>query len=374
VTRVALVCEPPDGGAAEHVAELALQLPDHRYEPVVFASKGFAAGERLAAAGRTVQTLALGRGYRNPPAEIAAVRELTRALRRGRFSLVHSHAAKAGALGRVAAVLAGIPAVYTPHCFPFVGEITKRRRFFSLTVERALSRVTAAIICVCEDERRVAIAGGLPPARLVVVYNGCAACDEGIEGDPRLLALRGTGLLVGAVTVLRRQKALEVLLDAVPRLRVRVPEARIAIVGDGPQLASLRERATRLGLLDAAIVSFVPYTAPAARHLRALDVYVLPSAWEALSIGLLEAQACGVPQVATDVGGAREAVVPATGILVPPRDPARLADALAALLRDPERRAAMAAASQARHRERFTSERMVAETAALYDRVLATRR
>jgi polysaccharide biosynthesis protein PelF len=78
-----------------------------------------------------------------------------------------------------------------------------------------------------------------------------------------------------------------------------------------------------------------------------------------------------VPQVTTDVGGNREAVDDATGLVVPPSDPAALAAALVALLRDPARRAAMAAASRRRHAERFSLERMLAATAAVYARVLA---
>ena len=77
---------------------------------------------------------------------------------------------------------------------------------------------------------------------------------------------------------------------------------------------------------------FEPFRPPAANHLRELAVYVLPTGWEAFPIGLLEAMACGVPQVATDVGGTREAQTP---VLVPPDDPDALADAVIALLRDP---------------------------------------
>ena len=73
---------------------------------------------------------------------------------------------------------------------------------------------------------------------------------------------------------------------------------------------------------------FEPFRGSAAEHLRELAVYVLPSSWEAFPIGVLEALACGVPQVATDVGGTREAVTPETGILVAPRDPDALADAV----------------------------------------------
>jgi glycosyltransferase involved in cell wall biosynthesis len=100
---------------------------------------------------------------------------------------------------------------------------------------------------------------------------------------------------------------------------------------------------------------------------------VLASSWEAFPIGALEALASGVPQVATDVGGTAEAVTAETGVLVPPRDPAALAEAVIALLRDPERRARMSAASRARHADRFGVERMVARTAALYGELLERR-
>jgi glycosyltransferase involved in cell wall biosynthesis len=117
-------------------------------------------------------------------------------------------------------------------------------------------------------------------------------------------------------------------------------------------------------------VTFLPFAEPPGRFLRALDVYVLPSAWESFPIGILEAQACGVPQVVTAVGGTREAVVPETGLVVPARDPRAIAAAIRELVADPARRARMAAASRRRHAAHYTTERMVAETAAVYDDVL----
>jgi glycosyltransferase involved in cell wall biosynthesis len=183
--------------------------------------------------------------------------------------------------------------------------------------------------------------------------------------------LRTRGPVVGAVTALRRQKRLDILLDAAPPILAAVPDAAIAIVGDGPDKQALYEHAARLGLdIDPRVV-FLPYRAPAARFLRGLDLYVLPSSWEAFPIGLLEAQACGVPQVATDVGGTSEALVPETGVLVPPLDAPALAAAIITLLRDPARRASMATASRARHAARFGVDRMVARTAAIYDRIIA---
>jgi glycosyltransferase involved in cell wall biosynthesis len=176
--------------------------------------------------------------------------------------------------------------------------------------------------------------------------------------------------VVGTVSTLRRAKRLDILLDAAPRILAAVPEATVHIVGDGPEGPALRAHP---GAADPR-VTFAPFAPPSARHLRGLDVFVLCSAWEAFPIGLLEALACGVPQVAFDVGGVGEAVVPETGLVVPPRDSTALADAVIALLRDPARSAAMAAASRARHAEHFTVERMVAGTAAVYARVLSTPR
>ncbi len=143
-------------------------------------------------------------------------------------------------------------------------------------------------------------------------------------------------MVVGTVSALRRGKGVDVLLDAAPAILAAVPQARLVIAGDGPQEAELKAHPS------AGLVRWEPYRPPASNHLRELDVYVLASSWEAFPIGPLEALACGVPQVVTAVGGTREAVVPETGLLIPPRDPDALAGAVIELLRDPQRRASHA--------------------------------
>ena len=170
--------------------------------------------------------------------------------------------------------------------------------------------------------------------------------------------------------MLRGQKAVEVLLDAAParaRGGARRRGSRSSATGrSAPRWARAPPRS---GSTSASPSS--PSPGRPSPHLRALDVYVLPSAWEAFPIGVLEALACGVPQVATDVGGTREAVVPETGILVPPRDPGALALALTRILQNRGAAARWRPPRGSGTRPHFGLEPMLDATAALYSRVLA---
>jgi glycosyltransferase involved in cell wall biosynthesis len=372
--RVLQLCEPPDGGAAANATELAIRLTALGFH-VEYAGPHEAPGyARLEAAGVAVHRMPLAPGYFNTRDDLAAMRSLRALLREGGYELVHCHSAKAGVLGRLAARRSGARVVYSPHSFSFVGEHSRHRVAAATLIERALARLTDTILCVCEWERRLALERRIAsPGQLRVVHNGTDPCPSNVAPDPRLTALRAAGPLAGAVAHLRRQKRIDVLLDAIPAVLERLPDARIAIVGNGPLRSTLERRARELGLLDGERVVFLDFEEPAARYLRALDLYVLPSGWEALPIAVLEALACGVPQVATDVGGTSEAVAPETGVLVPPGRPDALAEAIVELLGDPERRAAMAEASRRRHRDRFPAEAMAAGTARLYDELLARR-
>jgi glycosyltransferase involved in cell wall biosynthesis len=353
---------------ADHVGALAHGLPAHGWEVEVAGPTSASIYDSLRAAGVAVHAIdPLARGYGRPWCDYRAGSQLGSLLDDGGFDLLHCHSTKAGLVGRLVGRRRDAKVIYTPNCFAWVGEVPGWRRAVAPPVERALGRSTDKLICVAEAERREALEHRIADrSALELVYNGSSPCESFAEspfpddGRP----------LVAAVSVLRRQKRLDVLIEAAPLILAAVPETRIGIVGEGPEEAALR---AKLASMDAAVreaVEMMPFVPPSARYLNALDVFVLCSSWEAFPIAVLEALACGVPQVCTDVGGTAEALTEETGIVIPPRSPRALADAVVDLLRDPERRARMSAAGRARHAALFTQERVVAETAAVYERAL----
>lgn len=352
---------------------LALGMAAQGWEPSVAGPEGAVIHPALERAGVPTARLPLVRGYGRPDLDVRALRRLVAIMARGRYDLIHAHSAKAGVLGRIAARATRTRAIYSPHCFPFVGPWGLPRRAFSVGVERALGPGTATILCVSHDERRLALERHLTvPERLAVVHNGSEPCESGLALDADLAAFAGDSPLAATMAVLRPQKGIDVFVRAAPRILERVPDARLAVIGNGDLRPELEELAR--GTVPESRLRFFDYRGPASRQLASIDVFVLPSAWEAFPISILEAMACGVPQVVTDVGGSAEAVAEGeTGLLCPPNDPEALAARVAELLADGERRARMASASRARHAQRFELQTMVDATVALYDRVASGR-
>ena len=302
---------------------------------------------------------------------MAATREVMRLTKRGRFDILHGHASKAGAYVRLTGCATGVPVIYTPHGFGFAGHVSVARKLFVPPVERWLAHWTDALICVCDAERKEAAERGIgSDGSRRRIYNGCRSCEAVEPFDPPM----NVSSVVGAVAALRPEKGLDVLISAAPQILDAVPEAGVMIIGSGSLEQQLRAQADALSLTQHPRFRFLPFEPPSARYMRALDIAVLPSRWDAFPITAIEALACGVPQVASNVGGIPEAVRPETGVLVPPENPDELAGAVIELLGDPTRRRQMAAAARALHSRTFTLERMAQETEAVYREVLANAR
>ena len=179
------------------------------------------------------------------------------------------------------------------------------------------------------------------------------------------LRIASDGFLVGTVARLDPVKNHALLIDAFARVRALVPEAALVIIGDGPLRSGLEGRARSLGLDQH--VHFVGASTDIAALYRELDLFVLSSNAEGTSMSILEAMASGVCVVATAVGGTPDLLAGgATGVLVPPGDPAALADGLTRMLRDAAQRRRLAAAGRARADEHYSELVMIDAYEALY--------
>jgi glycosyltransferase involved in cell wall biosynthesis len=240
-------------------------------------------------------------------------------------------------------------------------------------VNPLLAHFDGAIIAVSEELRRHMLEARFPAARVAVVRNGIEVGSRASAVDRRVvrraLGIAEAAPLAVSVARLDTVKDFGTLLDAFATVRRRVPDARLLIVGDGPERAWMTQRAAQPDLDGA--VDLLGYRDDVRAVIGAADVYVNSSISEGISITILEAMAAGLPVVATDVGGTPEVLTgDAGGVLVPSRDPGRLASALIDLLADPDRRATMAAAARRRLETSFTIDRMVDEYVNTYRRLL----
>jgi glycosyltransferase involved in cell wall biosynthesis len=230
---------------------------------------------------------------------------------------------------------------------------------------RATRSLPDRVICVSESVRNFVLKKeGLRSDRVLVIENGVEApetVDDSDRGLRRALGFRDEDLVVGMVANMNRPiKGVSYFLDAMPAILRAVPSARFLIVGRGQAEGALREKARALGI-EAQVV-FAGFRSDIGRLYRAMDVSVLTSLSEGLSMTLLESMAHALPVVVTRVGGNPEVVVEGgTGFLVPPKNPAAFAGRVALLLQDPDLRRRMGRAGRARVEDRFrlreTSER-----------------
>jgi glycosyltransferase involved in cell wall biosynthesis len=363
------------GGPALQMVEGGLALSEAGHEGLIVAGEpGIWEGDSthlaLAAGLRVERVPSMGREVA-PHRDLAALASLTALLRRERPDLVHTHTAKAGSLGRVAARMAGVPAlVHTFHGHVLHGYFGRVGSAAALAVERFLGRRTDAIVVEGETQRTEILGLGIGSPETVrsIPIGVPLGPYRDRAGEPGWLRAElgcdGSTPLVGAVMRLAPVKAPWDLLEAFRIARGSHPEARLAILGVGPLGSPFRRRLETLGLSDA--VRLLGYRPDLAGFYRDLDLLALSSWSEGMPTCLVEAQAAGVAVCATRVGAVAEVVgaVPGDGtppspsgdgpsaLLVPPRDPAALGRAMSELLADPGRRRALGEAGR-KQAERF---------------------
>ena len=358
--RVVTLITRLEGGAGILTLRGAKALDPEQFRVTIVTGSGSDLLDQAAAVGLEVIMESALRTPINPWSDVQALHALTTLLRERPFDVAHTHTAKAGVLGRLAANRAAVPRiVHTYHGFPFHEFQSRSRRGTYVAIERGLGRITDVALCVgtgvaVEAVRRRLVA----PERVRTI--GVAV--EEIAGDElparvsgardrarHALGIPADATVIGVVGRLTYQKAPEDFLSMISQL------SGVGVVGVWVGGGELAEHIGRLARAQpAGRIILAGERADVPEVLPAFDVFVLPSLYEGLPTAVVEAMVCGIPVVATAVNAVPDVVVPGeTGLLVPPRRPDLMADAVRYLLDRPTVAVRMADTARARLGERF---------------------
>jgi glycosyltransferase involved in cell wall biosynthesis len=372
------------GGPALHVAYLSAGLKPRGYETTLVAGS-VSTGEQsmsYVAEEYGVEVTLIPHLHReiSPVRDLLATFRLARMIREQRPHILHTHTAKAGAIGRLAAVLAGKArppvVVHTFHGHVLRGYFGPLRTAFFKTLERLLARVADVLIAVSPEVRDDLVALKVAPQqKFEVIRLGIeldervATADEARRRTRKIMGVPDERFLVGWIGRMTGVKRGPDVLRAFRRLRDQGIDAMLCMVGDGPERDELEELAGELGLMHDCL--FPGYQEDVGPFFAAFDTFVLPSANEGTPVTAIESLASGCPVVATRVGGVPDVVDDGVdGFLVELGDLDSLAAALARLAADPELRRRMGDAGRERVLPRYAVERLIGDVDGLYRRLL----
>jgi glycosyltransferase involved in cell wall biosynthesis len=372
------------GGPALHVAYLTHGLRDRGYDTTLVAGS-LARGEdsmEFVARGLGIEATHLPELRRDiaPIRDLQATLRLAQLIRRLRPDILHTHTAKAGAVGRMAASLVGDArppiVVHTFHGHVLRGYFGPRLSYGFRLLERWLAKRTDALVAVSPEVRDELVRLGVAPAekftvvRVGIELSGRVADLDGRAETRRRLGIAGDSFTVGWVGRMTGVKRTSDVLLAFKRLRERGVDAFLCMIGDGPEREQLERRAHELGIMKRTL--FLGYQEQVAPYYAALDAMILPSGNEGTPVSAIEALAAGRPVVATRVGGLPDVVREGQdGFLVAPGAVDELADRLERLAADEDLRRRMGEAGRERVLPRYSVERLIDDVDALYRSLLA---
>jgi glycosyltransferase involved in cell wall biosynthesis len=374
------------GGPAIHVANLAAGLETRGYHTTLVAGSLARGEDSMAFVARR-----LGVGVVSVPEmerevslhhDARSIGRLAEIIREERPHILHTHTAKAGAIGRAASLLAGRarpPVVlHTFHGHVLKGYFGPGRTAFFRQVERTLARLSDVLVAVSPEVRDELVALGVAPQeKFAVIRLGIPLVER--LGDPtadldyrRLYGIPRDAFVVGWVGRMTGVKDTASTLEILRATRERGVEAVLCLVGDGPERDDLEQAARDLGIARSCF--FVGYQEDVAGYYRLFDAFLLPSVTEGTPVSAIEALASGTPVVANRVGGVPDVVRDGLdGFLVEPGDVEAAAERLATLAGDPALRARLGETGRARVLERYSVTRLVDDVDRLYRSLLAAK-
>lgn len=353
------------GGVPVYAADLASALK-RRGHDVFVASGGGELVKRLQAENVPHTAVNVDTKSELNPKLLGAIRVLSRFIKDNKIEVIHTHTRVTQVVAERLSRKTGVKHVSTCHGFfkPRIG-----RLLFGCWGKK--------VIAISEAVRRHLIDDfKVDPKRVVLINTGIDSEKfKAKSAKPKSEIKKELGLkeapVVGIIARLSSVKGHKFLISAMQKVIEKNKSAQLLIVGEGGEEAGLKDLAHKLGIADSVI--FKKTVLDTRGPLSVMDVFVLSSVAEGLGLSILEAQAAGVPVAASDVGGISSIIKDGvTGLLVPPKDPDKLADAILKLLADKGLAARLAAAGQKSVRENFSIEDMVKKVEAVYQEVLAS--
>ncbi len=310
----------------------------------------------------------------SPLKDAVAFAKIFRLLLRGKYDVVHTHTSKAGVIGRIAARLAGVPAIiHTPHGNVFYGYFSTLRTGLFTFIEKVLVRFTDTVVAITDNCMKEHLSRGIGRrSAYVIIPSGVEEekYDRKLFDGSRLLrkelGIPGDAFLAGCASRLVPVKGLRYLIESMTFLD---ESFRLAIAGDGEEKDALEEYAREKNLEKR--IFFLGMLADIRQFLSEIDVFVLPSVNEGMGRVLVEASLMGVPCVGTDVGGIPNVIVDGkTGFLVPCRSGKDIAEKLKYIRQNAEMRKMLGENAREYARKRFSAGTMCSSIENLYVKIL----
>jgi glycosyltransferase involved in cell wall biosynthesis len=354
------------GGGETHVFDLSTRLDKNRFEPIVLSFSDGPMVSNLRQAG--IETHVINTKLPFDPRVIAQVKNLI--IDRG-IDVVHAHGTRAASNLLLPSILANRKMVYTVHGWSFNQAQPSWVYFIRAQAERVITTQTALNICVSESNRQTG-ATAIARFRATVINNGIDLDKFHPAIDNELLSKelnkKENEVWIGFIARITKQKDPITLLQAFYRAYQKNKHVRLLIVGEGDLQQEVESTIRALNLNM--VVTVMPFRKDIPEILKTIDVYCLPSLWEGLPIGVIEAMAMEKPVIATRVDGTREIVTSETGLLIEPGDVSALANGFLQLAEDKNNRQQMGKNGRTLAEQRFGLTTMVNATEEAYLKVI----
>ncbi|UNC91470.1 glycosyltransferase family 4 protein [Candidatus Contubernalis alkaliaceticus] len=373
--KVMYVVRSVEGGIREHIKVL-IQYLKPSYDLVVVCPLRGDLAESFEKTGARIIPLNISEKL-NPFRDFPQVLYLARIIQKERPDIIHLHGFKAGFIGRLSSLgFSKIPVVLTVHNYYAYPEMSKIPLSYFKQAEKLLSRRVSRIITVSDAlKENLTFTLGIDEKKITRIYNGIdyarleginkKSSEEKINTYKARLGIPLEAPLIGTAARMAPQKGLGIFLEAANNIIREGRSCLFLLAGDGPMMEQLKNRIRDLNLQGKVI--FPGRVADISEFLACLDIFVLPSLSEGLSITLLEALAAEKPVVASRVGGVPEIVIDGiTGGLVPPGDPVSLASKVLDFLDNPQKSKNMGIQGKLRVMDYFDIKDMVKRTEDLY--------